>query len=52
MVRYVHTVLPDEQNRAAIRILDIGDLLVHWIIQSEKQKACAEASYRPPVKNS
>ena len=52
MVRCVHTVLPDERNRAAIMILAIGYLLVNWIIQSEKQRACTKATYQPQVKNS
>ena len=52
MVHCVHTVLPDERNRAAIMILAIGYLLVNRIIQSDKQRACTKATYQPPVKNS
>ena len=52
MVRCVHTVLPDERNRAAIMILAVGYLLVNRIIQSDKQRACTKATYQPPVKNS
>ena len=51
MVRCVHTVLPDERNRAAIMILAVGYLLVNRIIQSDKQRACTKATYQPPVKN-
>ena len=52
MVHYVHTVLPDERNRAAIMILAVGYLLVNRIIQSEKQRVCTKATYQPSVKNS
>ena len=52
MVRCVHTFLPDERNRAAIMILAVGYLLVNWIIQSDKQRACTKATYQPLVKNS
>ena len=52
MVRYVHIVLPDERNRAAIMILAVGYLLVNRIIQSDKQRACTKATYQPLVKNS
>ena len=52
MVRGVHTVLPNERNRAAIMILAVGYLLVNRIIQSDKQIACTKATYQPPVINS
>ena len=52
MVRCVHTVLPDERNRAAIMILAVGYLLVNRVIQFDKQRACTKATYEPPAKNS
>ena len=52
MVCCVHTVLPDERNRAAIMILAVSYLLVNQIIQSDKQRACTKATYQPLVKNS
>ena len=52
MVRCVHTVLPDERNRAAIMILAVGYLLVNRIIQCDKQRASTKATYQPLVKNS
>ena len=52
MVRCVHTVLPDERNRAAIMILAVGYLMDNRIIQSDKQRVCTKATYQPPVKNS
>ena len=52
MVRCVHTVLPDERDRAAIMIRAVGYLLVNRIIQSAKQRACTKATYQPPVKTS
>ena len=52
MVHCVHTVLPDERNHDAVMILAVGYLLVNQIIRSDKQRACAKATYQPPVKNS
>ena len=52
MVCCVHTVLPDERNRAAIMILAVDYLLVNRIIQSDKQIVCTKATYQHPVKNS
>ena len=52
MVCCVHTVLPNERNRAAIMILAVGYLLVNRIIQSKKQRASTKVTYQPLVKNS
>ena len=52
MVCCVHTVLPNERNRATIMILAIGYLLINQIIQSDKQRACTKATCQPLVKNS